>query len=375
MINTMIITGLIVEYNPFHLGHLHHIQEAKRITQCDLLIAVMSGHYVQRGEPAIVDKWKRTQAALDAGVDMVIELPYIYCVQEASRFANAAIDILSKIGCTDLVFGSESNDLSFLQSIADLPIQVDNLKETMKTGVSYPKAYNLIHGPFLPNDILGIAYLKALSNRSIQAHTIQRTNAYHSIEMDLPMVSASAIRKALIEGQSIQNQSPMEAVLLTSFPNRLERYYPYLQLKLLTSPPDELKEIFLMQEGLENHLKDCALKHDDFDSFMQAAISKRYTRARIQRTLIHLLTHTRQSDVSALPPLHSLRLLGLNTQARQYLKSLEPETFKIASRFNQVNERYRAMEYKATLTYASVLPLEEKNRLIQREIEGPILQK
>lgn len=371
----MIITGIIVEYNPFHLGHLHHIQEAKRITHCDLLIAVMSGHFVQRGEPAIVDKWKRTQAALDAGVDIVIELPFIYCVQEASRFAQAAVDILSKIGCTHLVFGSESNDLSFLQSIADLPIQVDNLKENMKIGMSYPKAYNLIHGPFNPNDILGIAYLKALKDYPIKAHTIQRTNSYHSTDMDQAMVSASALRKALLEKESIHNQSPMEEVLITSFHHRLELYYPYLRIKLVTTPSDVLKQLFLMQEGLENHLKECAKQHEDFNAFMSSAISKRYTRARIQRTLIHVLTHTLAYDVKTLPPLHSLRLLGFNEKGRQYLKQLEPTDVKIASRFNQVNKRYRDMEYNASLVYALALPIDEQKALIQREIEGPILKK
>lgn len=375
MINSMIITGIIVEYNPFHLGHLHHIQEAKRITECDLLIAVMSGHFVQRGEPAIVDKWKRTQAALDAGVDIVLELPFVYCVQEASRFAQAAVDILSKIGCTDIVFGSESNDLAFLQSVADLPINVDHLKENMKHGISYPKAYNLIHGPFNPNDILGIAYLKALKGSSINAHTIQRTNSYHSTQMDLPLVSASAIRKALYDHRSIQNQSPMEDVLNSSFHHRLELYYPFLRLKLITTPSEVLSELFLMSEGLENHLKECAKKHEDFDSFMASAITKRYTRARIQRTLIHTLTHTLSREVKSLPPIHSLRLLGFNKHGQHYLKHLEPTDYKIASRFNQVNKRYRDMEYNASVVYALALPIDEQKALIQREIEGPILKK
>lgn len=374
MIIAMIITGLITEYNPFHLGHLHHIQEARRLTQCDVLIAVMSGNFVQRGEPALIDKWKRTQAALDAGIDLVIELPFVVCVQDASRFASAAIKLLNLAGCTHVVFGSESNDLEFLQSVADLPIQVDHLKETMKTGLSYPKAYNLLHGPFEPNDILGIAYLKALNNTSIIPLTIQRTNAYHSESLDASIVSATALRKAVLNHEDVSKFTPMAAVFKDAFHNHLSLYYPLIRFKLMTTPLTVLRTLFLMDEGLEKHLSNCAALYDEFDAFIQACISRRYTKSRIQRTLIHLLVHTTKEQVKALSPLHTLRILGMSSIGRAYLKQLEPNGFKIASRFNHIHPSYRAQEYMATLVYANPLSPIERKALLQRELEGPILK-
>jgi predicted nucleotidyltransferase len=192
----MTILGLIVEYNPFHHGHRHHLDEAIRLTQPELIVAVMSGQYVQRGEPACLDKWTRTQAALDQGIDLIIELPYPLTVQSASTFANAAVYLLNQAGATDVVFGSESNDLETLKLMADLPINVDAIKESLKLGHGFPKAYGAAMGAYPPNDILGIAYLKALANTAILPHTIQRTNAYHSTDLDHPIVSATAIRKA-----------------------------------------------------------------------------------------------------------------------------------------------------------------------------------
>ncbi len=371
----MIITGLITEYNPFHKGHLHHIQEARRLTQCDVLIIVMSGHFTQRGEPTIVDKWKRTEAALNNGVDIVIELPFIATVQDASRFANHAVNLLNIAGCTHIVFGSESNDLEFMQEIADIAINVDHLKESLKTGMSYPMAYNLIHGPFHPNDILGIAYLKAMKNTKITPLCIQRTNSYHSEDIEENIASASAIRKALLNHQDIKDQSPMKDVLLSSELNTLSNYYSYLRLKLLTSPKNILKEIFLMSEGLENHLINQAKQYEYFDEFMSAAITKRYTRARIQRTLSHLLVHTTKNEVKQLAPINTIRLLGFNQTGQSYLKTLDKEEVKIASRFNQVHEKLRQLEYRATLTYTFGLSEKERVRLLQRELEGPLIIK
>lgn len=371
----MKITGIVTEYNPFHNGHLHHIEQARKLTECDLLIAVMSGQFVQRGEPAIIDKWQRTQTALEHGVDIVIELPYVYCVQSASRFADASVKLLHLAGCDTLVFGSESNDLEMLELMADLPIQVDNIKEAMKSGIGYPKAAGQIQGAYPPNDILAIAYLKSLKTYPMKALSIQRTNAYHGMDLDSSIVSASALRNALFTHQSIEGTTPMTDVLTKSELMRWQAYYPYLRMKLLTTPLADLKDIFLMEEGLENHLVKQAALADDFDTFITQSISKRYTKARIQRTLTHLLTHTTKAEVKALPPLHTLRILGFNDLGRTYLKQLQEKPVKVASRFNQVNIAYRKMEHRATTAYAYGLSDEARNRLIQREIEGPIVKK
>ena len=372
----MKITGLITEYNPFHNGHLYHIQKAREATQCDLLICVMSGHFVQRGEPTILDKWQRTQAALEHGVDMVLELPYPYVVQSAKHFANASVRILELAGCTDIVFGSESNDLESLQLMAELPINVDGLKEHLSQGMGYPKAYGMVHGSYHPNDILAIAYLKAIQNTRIQAHTIARTNHYHDENISSDIASATAIRKAVRLHQDVSNTTPMAEALKQAKPIAWDNYFTYIQTKLISLDKQDLSEIFLMDEGLENHLSKQIKNASDFESFMQASISKRYTRARIQRALTHLLTHTKRSEIKKLAPITTLRVLGFNAKGQDYLKRFrDNEQVHIASRFNQVPLSYRTIEMRATSVYAHALDAEERLKLIQREIEGPILYK
>ena len=369
----MKITGLITEYNPFHNGHLYHIQKARETTQCDLLICVMSGHFVQRGEPTILDKWQRTQAALEHGVDLVLELPYPFVVQSAKHFANASVRILELVGCTDIVFGSESNDLESLQLMAELPINVDGLKEHLSQGMGYPKAYGMVHGSYHPNDILAIAYLKAIQNTRIQAHTIARTNHYHDENISSDIASATAIRKAVRLDQDVSNTTPMAEALKQAKPISWDQYFTY---KLIILDKQDLSEIFLIDEGLENHLSKQIKYAKDFESFMQASISKRYTRARIQRALTHLLTHTKRSEIKKLAPISTLRVLGFNAKGQDYLKRFrDHEQVHIASRFNQVPPSYRSIEMRATSVYAHALDAEERLKLIQREIEGPILYK
>jgi predicted nucleotidyltransferase len=368
------ITGIVVEYNPLHNGHLYHLQKARELTQCDLLIAVMSGNFVQRGEPAILDKWIRTQAALDAGVDLVIELPFALTVQSASQFAKGAVTLLNLAGCTELVFGSETNDLEILHIMADCPINVDALKENLKQGYGYPKSLGMIQGAYAPNDILGIAYLKALKETTMAPICIQRTNDYHGESLDQEIASATALRKAAMNHQDVHAFTPMAEALDKGPLVHFALFYPYLRLKLLTTPKETLVNLFMMEEGMENHLVKMATAYDDYDSFIQNAISKRYTKARIQRTLAHLMVNTTKAEIKQLTELNTLRILGFNEKGRQHLKALQKQEIRIASRFRQIPQAYRLIEHRSTLVYASVLPIEQRNKLIQREIEGPIIQ-
>lgn len=371
----MKIAGIITEYNPFHNGHQYHIDMTRELTQCDLLICVMSGHFVQRGEPTILNKWIRTETALNSGIDIVCELPYPFVVQSAKHFANASVRILEMMGCTDIVFGSESNDIETLQLMADLPINVDGLKENLNMGMGYPKAYGLVQGSFHPNDILGIAYLKAIQETSITPHCIQRTNHYHEEELNHKIASATAIRKAVFEGKDVQEYTPLYDELNKHKPIQWEDYFDYLKTKLYTLSKEDLQTIFLMDEGLENHFKKQIKHSHTFEEFMQNCIGKRYTRARIQRACVHLLTHTKHTDIPKLENLNSVRILGFNTKGQDYLKTLRESDVKIASRFNQMPPKLREIELKATQAYAYAFDKQIQNEIIQREIEGPIIKK
>ena len=215
--------GLIVEYNPFHNGHAYHLQASKVAAQADVVIAVMSGNFLQRGEPALVSKWQRTKMALLNGVDIVFELPYRFATQKAETFAFGAVSILDAVHCESLCFGSESGDLSdFLQTIDYLKEQQnpynENIKSYLDTGVSYPKALSLAFQQLpaadnyldlaKPNNILGLEYIKAIQQQkcAVRPLTIARKNAdYHDEHFaSATIASATSIRKAIFTNDNSQ---------------------------------------------------------------------------------------------------------------------------------------------------------------------------
>ena len=366
--------GIIVEYNPLHNGHLVHIDQAHRLSGCDALIAVMSGNFVQRGEPAILDKWQRARAAVEHGVDLVIELPYPWATQSATQFAGGAVTLLKLAGIQSLVFGSETNNLEELKAMAAMAINPDHLKESMAQGVAFPKAYGLWAKEMMPNDILGIAYLKQLQGSDIVAHTIQRTTGYHDEALNGSCASAKAIRQALARGNdALAAFTPMSEALRQGPRVTLSAFYPYLRTLLTTMPDRHLRSIFLFSEGIEHHLARCALACGDWDSFISAAVNRRYTRSRIQRTCLQLLCQIHWDEIRALPPLTTLRPLAFNSTGQQVLRQLRARHVPVASRFAAVPRPYRELEYRSTLLYTSLMPEQDRQALLKKEIGGPIL--
>lgn len=365
--------GLIVEYNPFHYGHLHHLLEARRQSGCEVLVAVMSGNFVQRGEPAILDKWQRAETAVKNGIDLVIELPYSWATQSASHFAEGAITLLKRARVSALVFGSESNNLEELKEIASMTINPDHLKESLSSGIGFAKAYGLWAKAMQPNDILGVAYLKQLQGSDIEAMTIQRTVGYHDLTVSETVCSAKAIRRLHGQGLSTEAHTPMADRLIQGPTVQLPQFYPYLRTLLLTMPASQLRTYFLFSEGIETHLAACAEKAPDWNCFIETAVNRRYTRSRIQRTCLQLLCQIHWDEIRSLPPLNTLRPLAFNQTGRQYLKELQRQDVRIASRFAAVPEPYRKLEYRTTQLYASMMEEKQRKALLKKEIGGPIL--
>lgn len=372
LVINMKVCGIIVEYNPFHNGHLYHIQKAREISQCDVLVAVMSGNFVQRGEPAIIDKWKRAQIAVEMGVDCVIELPYVFATQSASHFARGAITCLKIAQIDSLVFGSESNNLEELLEIAQSSINVDHLKESMNAGHSFVKSYGLLSKDMQPNDILAVAYLKELTDTSIKPYTIQRTNHYHSQSIDGTIASASAIRLACSTHQSFELTTPMAKQLTHGPCVYLKEFYPYLRTLLCTLDKDYIASIFLMSEGIENHLIKQAQSCETYEQFINQSTTRRYTSSRIKRCCLQLLNQVTKKEVETLPPLDTIRILAFNNTGRNYLKILQDKDVKIASKFAQVPQPYRKLEYKTTLLYTSLLHENDRQQLLKKEIGSPL---
>ncbi len=375
----MKILGLIVEYNPFHHGHLYHLNKAKELLNPDLTIAVMSSHFVQRGEPAISDKWTRAQIAIKNGVDLVIELPFVYSVQSADYFAHGAIDILAKLKVTDIVFGSENGDINIFKDIAytiknNQKAYNNIVKEQMNLGLRYPDACNQALSLLMnktvttPNDLLGLAYVKEIIDHDypIEMHCIKRTNDFHSLQIEA-ISSASAIRHALKNKIDIKNQ-------FCNYKEYKEFYflddlYPYLRYKILTTSNQSLKQLHLVDEGIENLLKEKILVSNNMEQLITNLSSKRYTRSRIQRMLIHILMNNTKDQIINAMHLNYIRILKMNNNGQAYLNKIKKVCeYKLITNFSSYTHPALDLEFKATklLSCLSINP----NKLVELEYKS-----
>ncbi len=360
--------AIVVEYNPLHNGHLYHINKARELSGCDYLIAITSGNIAQRGDLSIIDKFTKTRCALENGVDLVIELPFIETVQNANVFAKGAVDIMKMLQVDSMCFGSETNNLDNLKEIADTPINPDHLKEAMRDGSSYPKAYSLLADSLYPNDILAVAYLKALKGSDITPISIQRTNDYQSTVL-ADISSAKAIREAVRNNLDYHIATPC----IIDHPVFIEGLFHDIRMKLLLSDPEELAKIHLVSEGIEKLLIKNALKYDDFKSFMDASISKRYTRSRIQRILIWLLVGIKDEDMPRYKQTYA-RILGFKKEAQGLLRYYKANDIKLITQLKHIPASYKDIEYKANIMYALAHKDTEYSRyLIERELQGPVI--
>ncbi len=368
----MKVTGIIVEYNPFHNGHKYHLEKARELTECDILVAICSGNFVQRGQPAIIDKWSRRKTAVENGVDLVIELPFPFAVQSAAYFGRHAVDILARAGIDHLVFGSEINNLEELQEIASMSFNIDNFRENMARGYSYPASYGYMADSYGPNDILAISYLRALKDHpEITPVSIRRTNDYFSEELQGEITSALSIRKALARGQDVSRYTIM-AEQLKDFPSvSMEKLYPLIRTLLLTNSPEELRQIFLMDEGIENHLIKQAEDSYTYSVFLNKATTRRYTSSRIQRTLCHLLVHNTREFMKNLPEYDIIRPLAYNRKGQKYIGQLQENGVRVVNHFSQIIKPYRQLEYRAAAVYGMLMDPENREKVLRGEICGP----
>lgn len=356
----MRVLGIIVEYNPFHNGHILHIQQAQKMTQCDYTIAIMSSSFVQRGEPAIIDKWERSRLAIEYGVDLVIELPFVYACQSADYFSKGALLLLNAIGVTDICFGSEDGNIETFLKIANA---IDANKEEynqyvksfLKVGLRYPDACNQALQMIVkqdirtPNDLLGLGYVKdIISNHyPITPHCFKRTNNYHSQNIH-SIASATAIRKAIYTKQDYRLALP-HSHLYESETYFLDAFFPYLKYQILLTPTTTLKNYHLVEEGLENVMKNVIASVSSMEELIQALLSKRYTRPRIQRMLIHILMKNTKEDIQIAMNVDYLRILAMNKKGRQYLNYIKKSCpFKLITRFNAYKHPALDIEFKAT---------------------------
>ncbi|MBR4139610.1 MAG: nucleotidyltransferase [Lachnospiraceae bacterium] len=355
----MNVTAIISEYNPLHKGHLYHIETARKETGADFCIAIMSGNFVQRGTPAILDKYARAEAALKSGVDLVLELPAMYATASAEYFALGGVALANKLGCvTHLSFGSEYGQADKFMEAANLLINEPEemkipLKEALKEGLSYPaaRAYAVkVSHPELadiletPNNILGVEYCKALLKlkSKIIPHTLKRQGQdYHSETADEGFASATGIRK-LIGNNNPEQETILKAQLPPATYDCLSPYFGHrplteddlsmlLRYKLITENRSHLTEYFGVNKELSNRIYKHLSDFETFSSFAELLKTKNITRTAINRALLHILLDIKAADVQEVTKrgcVDYIRVLGFRKEAAGLLKEFSdiPET-------------------------------------------------
>ncbi|MER2057538.1 MAG: nucleotidyltransferase [Niallia sp.] len=400
--------GVVVEYNPFHNGHLYHIQKAKELTQAEIVVAVMSGPFLQRGEPALVSKWDRAKMALENGIDLIVELPYSFATQHAAVFAKGAVDILQGLQCDYLCFGSESgnidefshtyNQLLEKEAEEDLLVQ-----EYVRKGMSYPKAKSLAMQELtnidktlgldlsMPNNILGYEYYKAvhMPNYPIEVCTVARMKAnYHDkIFTSDTIASATSIRQALLNKEgSLNTIEPFlpsaSFAVLQKYKEAYhtyhtwENYWSYLKFRLLQSTTEELATIYEMEEGLEYRFLKYVKEASSFQDYLRLLKTKRYTWTRLQRICVHILTNTKKEEMAAQSQPAYIRLLGTTANGRLYLKEKKKEfSLPIISKLSSFDKEKIALDIRASQIYALGAPVTVQEQLLGMDYSQPPIMK
>lgn len=352
----MKIVGIVVEYNPFHRGHAYHIEQARRLTGADAVIAVMSGDFVQRGTPAVFSKYTRAEMALRGGADVVLELPVCYATASAETFAAGAVSLLDLLGCVDsLCFGCESGELSALSQVAHILTEEpedyrDALRQALRRGDPFPlareKAVSLCTGrPDFsallrePNNILGIEYIKALLCRGsrITPYAIKRRGAgYHDTSLAESYSSASAIRETLFAESGDRPSLPEEQIpesarrIFLDHPEKLvpirsKDFSLLLKYRLLTETRETLCSYSDVTEELANRILTYRNQYLNFEQFCALLKNKAYTYTRISRALLHILLAQKTSDLQAYHAdgfHYYARLLGFRKDASEVLSQI-----------------------------------------------------
>lgn len=342
----MKIAGIIAEYNPFHNGHKYHIEETRRITGADAVVAIMSGNFVQRGDCAISDKWTRAHAALLGGADLVIELPVYYSLAVAQLFAFGAVSTLDSLGCVDfLSFGMETDDISPLYALAE-KLAFDNekiegeIKKHLGRHTGYPaarqKALAILYRAdetllSSPNNMLALEYMRALFLQSSKIQPIgvkRKDSSYHDDKVTSACASATAVRAAILQDVSISSAVPQNTMRLYEqarqnniFPVCAADFEQIMLSFLRLSSAESLKNIIDMPNGMENRLISAANKAVSIDELIDLCCARQFTRSRIRRLLFASFLGINDMGYTKSPSY--IRILGLNKTGRKVLNKIQ----------------------------------------------------
>ncbi|MCI6001948.1 MAG: nucleotidyltransferase [Tenericutes bacterium] len=374
----MRVIGIICEYNPFHLGHLYQIKKIKETIPDSLIICIFNGTFMQRGEVSIINKWDKTRICLEYGIDMVVELPFVFATQSSDIFAHGALKILNNLHVDTLVFGSESNNVEILKTLAMTQINneaFDNkVREYLDKGVNYPTALSKTLEVITkyrikePNDILAVSYIKEIikNNYSIEPVAIKRTNDYHGEIISGDIINASLIRKMLTNGNDVSKYVPRATLkYLNDIPSK-DKYYSLLKYQIINNI-DNLDSFQTVDEGLNNLIKKNIYNANNLDELINSIKTKRYTYNRLNRMFTHILTNFKKEDNRGLE-INYVRLLGFNKKGRSYLNKIKKDMeISVVTGYKGINDKIFNIEKRVSYIYSLLIVnsdsyLEEDNK-------------
>ena len=353
MRNYMKACGIIAEYNPFHKGHHYQIEQIRKQTDADVIVVAMSGNFVQRGEPAIENKWHRAKMALENGADLILELPTLSSTQATDWFAAGGVGILHAAKCQEIAFGVEDIRIDYQVAFEEWNSLQRQMKEHVTNvemkSLTYANRLSLIskenfgeNSPLYrlmqqPNQQLGFAYVKEILFRNLPMDylTIERKGNGHldAKIQEGQFASGTALRKQLLKvdrTHQLYSQLPyLTEVSSNEYRNNWEQYWTLLKYQLERSSVDELRTIYQMDEGMEYRFKKCLLQANSFDEFIQLLKNKRWTWARLQRLCVYVLLGITKKQVEqhfeSIRKPNRVTVLGFNEKGRKYLKTLREE--------------------------------------------------
>lgn len=382
----MASVGIIAEYNPLHNGHIYQIQEIKKRYPNDTIIIAMSGNFTQRGEPAIINKWSRAQLAIEAGADLVVEIPYHFATQSADYFSYAGITLLEQLKVEKLIFGSESNNLDSITEIAKAELEDDNFDKLVKIyskfGYNYPTALSLalkdLTGKIIdtPNDILGITYIKTILKYKykIKPESIKRINNYNNKELTGKLSSATAIRENIDNLDKIKETIPNTTLkqLTKETLHKKEDYFKFLKYKIITE--QHLEQYHLVEKDLAVKLKKEILCVSSYEELIQKVKSKHQTYSKISRALLQILCNYKKEDAQKNQQLAYIRLLAFNTKGKEYLNRYKKEiTLPIISKISKNKNKMLELELNTTKIYT--LPYNNSEQEYKKEYQCNLYRK
>lgn len=378
------IIGVIAEYNPFHLGHRYQIEKIKELYPNSIIIAIISTNFTQRGDISLLNKWNKTTICLNEGIDLVIELPTLYATQSADIFAYGALSILNKFKIDTLVFGSETNDIDYFTTLANIQINNPKYPELVKNylslGLNYPTAMSKALKELTntkidkPNDLLALSYIKEIikNNYPITPISIKRTNDYHSnsLQNNTNIINASLIREMFLNNQDISPYIPNNTKELLYQYLSLNNAYTILKYNIINNE-NNLSTYLDIEEGLDKRILKYLDNSHTWINLVNNLKTKRYTYNKINRTLLHLLLNIKKEDNTK--EIY-LRVLGFNNKGREYLKKLKKDTnLDIFTSYRKNKSPLLDLEYHSTYIYSLIT---NDSSLIKREYQSkPIILK